>query len=288
MIKANKIRNSTTLDELGFKYGISRQIDERLNFFRERVYKLCKNTVDNEKYAFEKSLGCSTSLTDYNLFEVNLVDNSLDLNIEIKENRLIFYLNDTVFHNEKLSDLKFVFKVKNIFELYPEYFTVKDLTDIDYQFFDAKNLMPKTSKRNYKRFDVNNFVSKLPKDYIQNIQDFNGLFLTNMGIGENVNTPFTFSLVGNVLHKYSDELESITFDYKDFPFVIKWIPIKAIAFNSENIEDYLYEVKIDNENYGAITNGNVVESSEKNKVLSQKGAKIINSLLQKQNTYWGE
>ena len=64
--------------------------------------------------------------------------------------------------------------------------------------------------------------------------------------------------------------------------------LKAIAFNSDNIEDYLYDVKKDNENYGAITNGNLVESSEKNKVLSQKGAKIINSLLQKQNTYWGE
>jgi hypothetical protein len=288
MIKANKIRNSTTLDELTFKYGIARQKDERLNSFRERVYKLLKNTVDSEKYAFEKSLGCSTSLTDYDLFEIDLVDETLDLNIEIKENRLIFYLNDQVFHNEKLSDLKFIFKVRNIFELYPDYFTVKDLTDIDYRFFDAKNLMPKTTKRNYQSFDVNNFVNLLPKNNIENLQDYNGLFLTNMGVGENVNTPFTFSLVENVLHKYSDELESVTFDYKDFPFTVKWLPIKATAFNSDNIEDYLYDVKKDNENYGAISNGNVVESSEKNKVLSQKGAKIINSLLQKQNTYWGE
>jgi hypothetical protein len=288
MIKAHKIRNSTTLDELSFKYGVTRQKDERLNSFRERVYKLCKNTSDSEKYAFEKSLGCSTSLKDYDLFEIDLVDNTLDLNIEIKDNRLIFYLNDEVFHNEKLTDLKFVFKVRDIFELYPNYFTIKDLTDYDYRFFDAKNLMPKTTKRNYQKFDVNNFVNLLPKKTIENLQDFSGLFLTNMGVGENVNTPFTFSLVDNVLHKYSDELESVTFDYKDFPFIVKWLPIKAIAFNSENIEDYLCDVKKDNENYGAISNGNVVESFEKNKVLSQKGAKIINSLLQKQNTYWGE
>lgn len=287
-IEVYKIRNSTTLDEISFKYGISRQNDERLNSFRERVYKLCKNSLDSEKYAFEKSLGCSTSLKDYDLFEIDLVDNSLDLNIEIKENRLMLFLNDEVFHNEKLSDLKFLFKVKEIFELYPNYFTIKELTDYDYRFFDAKNLMPKTSKRNYGKFGVNNFVNILPKENIQNIQDFSGLFVTNMGVGENVNTPFTFSLVENVLHKYSDELESVTFDYKDFPFVVKWLPIKAIAFNCDNMEDYLYDVKKDNENYGVISNGNLVENSEKNKVLSQKGAKIINSLLQKQNTYWGE
>lgn len=288
MIKAHNIRNSTSLDEAGFKFGIVRQKKERINSYRERVYNAMKNSTDTEKYAFEKNLGICTSLKSHDIFEIDLVDETLNLKIEIKDNRLIFYLNDVVFHNDKLNDLKFLFKVRNIFELYPNYFTVKDLTDIDYRFFDAKNLMPSSTQRNYLSLETNNFVTTLPEKHIEYVQDYNGLFITNTGLSENVNTFNTYSLVENVLHKFDDTSDFINFQYKNFPFTVKWLPIKAIAFNGDNIEDYLYDVKKDNENYGEITNGNVVESSEKNKVLSQKGAKIINSLLQKQNTYWGE
>lgn len=288
MIKANSIRNSTSLDEAGFKFGIVRQKDEKINSYRERVYNAMRNSMDSEKYAFEKNLGICTTLKSYNIFEIDLVDESLKLNIEIKDNRLIFYLNDEIFHNEKLSELKFLFKVKEIFELYPNYFTIKELSDVDYAFFKAVNLMPKTSKRNYLSFEANTFVHTLPEKHVEYVQDYNGLFITNSGLSENVNTFNTYSLVGNVLHKFDDTLDFINFEYREFPFTIKWLPIKATSFNSENIEDTLYDLKKDNENYGAISNGNLVESSEKNKVLSQKGARIVDLLLEKQNTYWGE
>lgn len=288
MLKTQTIRNSTTVDESGFSTGIIRQKNESLTNFRDRIYKNLKNINDYSYNSYDKSLGCITTLKDIDLFEVDLVDKTLDLKIEIKDNRLKFYLNDTVFHNEKLTALKFNIKVKETFEKYPQYFSIQKVHTSDWQYLKAENLMHLTTERMYLRYETNNKLVKLPRDHVTNVSDYSGSFEINTSSENLVTNETLYHLDDNVLYKSSEDLQYLYFSYKEFPIKIKWLPIKVTRINNQNINDVFYTKIKDNENVGEITNGNLVENFETHELLSQRGAKIFNKILEKQNTYWGE
>ena len=288
MLKTQTIRNSTTVDESGFSTGIIRQKNESLTDFRNRIYKNLKNINDFSYNSFDKSLGCITTLKDIDLFEVDLVDKTLDLKIEIKNNRLKFYLNDVVFHKEKLTDLKFNIKVKETFEKYPQYFSIQKVNTSDWQYLKAENLMHITTERTYLRYETNNSLVTLPREHVTNVSDFSGFFDINTSSEDLVTNESLYHLDGNVLYKSSEDLQYLYFSYKDFPVKLKWLPIKVTRINNENINDVFYTKIKDNENVGEITDGNLVENFETHELLSQRGAKIFNRILEKQNTYWGE
>lgn len=288
MIKANKIRNSTVIDESGFSTGIIRQKHESLTDFKNRIYKNIKNITDTDYNSFDKSLGCVTTLKDIDLFEVDLVDKTLDLKIEIKNNRLKFYLNDIIFHNEKLTDLKFNIKIKETFEKYPQYFSISKVHTSEWQYLKAENLMHFTTERTYLRHQATGNLNILPKEHVKSVSDYNGFFDINTSTDELVVTVNQYHLNENILYKSRQDNEFVYFKYMDFPFKVKWLPIKVTRINNDNIDDLFYDYKIDNEIYGEITDGNIVENYESDKLLSQRGSRIFNRILEKQNTYWGE
>ena len=67
-------------------------------------------------------------------------------------------------------------------------------------------------------------------------------------------------------------------------------PDTLLSLSSQccNEDDFNYLLKesiVDNETFGTINNS---QEKQTEKLLSQEGSVIINKILEKQNTYWGE
>lgn len=265
MIKAKNIRNSTSLDEVALKYGLVRESLETTENFFKRTLKACLQISIQEKNSFYKSLGYLTSLEDKDVFLINRKENLNNLNIEITSSELIIYQAEEILYKRSLKEFKYLRDLKIILE---EYFLVEVLDEADsWQLLKTENLMPISSSRNYLKYETENYQSLLPKDKITEIKDFNGRLAYETTEVELINSPAFFLQEDELFIKGSRGYGEITFSYDDFPLKLKWLPIKAIALNDSGFE-------------------NISKDQAGN--LTQKGAKIFNKVLEKQNTYWGK
>ena len=279
-----KIRNSTWIDEVGFTYGVSRELDESLNSYRHRLVNLVNGTLTKEKHSFYKSLGYITSLADVDVFRITKTDEADSVKIDITSNRVYIYKDDELQYMNRFENIKFL---KDFYEVLLGFdFLQVEILEADDSWFYKKteNLMPCSSDRQKLNVSVNSQSKKLSNKYIKSIKDLSGDFLNNVPEEQIVN-PYNFSLEDGVLHKYKLAEETVTYNYEDFPFIVKWLPIKSCAVIDPDFEDLIKESFYDNEKYGEITVG---EEKPTEKLLSQKGSVIINKILDKQNTYWGE
>lgn len=279
-----KIRNSTWIDEVGFTYGVSRELDESLNSYRHRLVNLVNGTLTREKHSFYKSLGYITSLPDIDVFRVTKTDKEDSVKIDITSNRLYIYKNDELQYMNRFENIKFL---KDFYEILLgfDFLQVEVLEpDDSWWYKKTENLMVCSSDRQKLNLNVNSQSKKISNKYIKSIKDLSGDFINNVPEEQIVN-PYNFSLTDGVLHKYKLAEETVTYNYEDFPFIIKWLPIKSCAVIDSDFEDLIKETFYDNEQYGEVAVG---EEKPTEKLLSQKGSVIINKILDKQNTYWGE
>jgi hypothetical protein len=279
-----KVRNSTWIDEVGFNYGVSRELNESLNNYRHRLVNLVNGTLTKEKHSFYKSLGYITSLNDVDVFRVTKVDETDSVRIDITSNRIYIYKDDELQYMNRFENIKFL---KDFYEvlLGIDFLQVEVLEpDDSWWYKKTENLMPCSSDRQTLSLSINSQSKKISNKYIKSIKDLSGDFINNVPEEQIVN-PYNFSLEDGVLHKYKLAEEKVTYNYEDFPFIIKWLPIKSCAIIDPDFEDLIKESFYDNEKYGEIT---VAEEKPTEKLLSQKGSVIINKILDKQNTYWGE
>jgi hypothetical protein len=265
MIKAKRNRNSTALDEIALKYGLVRETNETIDNFFKRTLKACLQISVQEKDSFYKSLGYLTSLQDKDVFLINRKENLNNLNIEITSSELIIYEVEEVLYKKLLRELKYLRDFKTILE---EYFIVEVLDDTDsWELLKTENLMPQDSRRNYLKYETDNYQSLLPKDKITEIKDFQGELVSETTEIELINDSSFYIQEDELFIKGSRGYGEVTFSYDDFPFKLKWLPIKAIALNDLSFENI---------------------SKDETGNLTQKGAKIFNKVLEKQNTYWGK
>jgi hypothetical protein len=279
-----KIRNSTWIDEVGFTYGVSREINESLNDYRHRLVNVVNGTLKKEKYSFYKSLGYITSFSDIDVFRVTKSNKEDSVKIDITSNRIYIYKNDALHYMDRFENIKFL---KDLYEVFKsiDFLEIEILeTDESWWYKKTENLMPSTSSRQKLNLNVNSQSKKISEKYINSIKDFSGDFVNNVPESQIVN-PYNFSLSNGVLHKYKLAEETVTYSYEDFPFIIKWLPIKSCEVVDSDFEDLIKSSFYDNEEYGEPTVG-VEKLTEK--LLSQEGSVIINKILKKQNTYWGE
>jgi hypothetical protein len=278
-------RNSVWIDEVGFKYGITRELEEPLNAYRHRIYKAVSGTLNQEKYSFYKSLGYITAMSDLDIFSIDKVDPAADIKIIVTANRIRIWLDDVLKYQNRFDSIRFLSDLKTELELL-DFITVTVLPGNDEWFYKrTSNLMPATTEREFLNLMINSQSQQLPYKHVVSVHDRLGNFLRNVDEAL-ITNPHNYSLKDNVLHKYGLNPEVISFEYQDFPFILKWLPIKGCAVNDSDFEDLLKMSFDDNENYGV--QSAVVENKATEKVLSQEGSVIINKILNKQNTYWGK
>jgi hypothetical protein len=284
MSALKKVRNSTWIDEAGFKLGLSRELHESLNSYRHRVSKAMHGTLTQEKGSFYKSLGYITKLTDEDIFEISKVNSADNIKIDITSNRIKIFVDEVLNYEHRFDKLKFLIDLKAELDLL-DFISVEVLVNNDsWHYKRCENLMPLSSRRQYLNLNVETQVKDLPKGGLGEIHDGSGDFINNVDESQIV-SPYNYSLEDNILHKFKLAQESVTFEYQDFPLKLKWLPIKGCAVNDEDFDDLIKVAYSDNETYGDQTN--VVENTPTEKLLSQNGSVIINKILKKQNTYWG-
>ena len=282
MLNFEKVKLNTHVDEVGFKYGLVRENNESIENYRNRLYKCVKETPKKDKDSFYRSLGYVTSLNEELLCVIN--KNTTDtVRIVISCSVIYIYRNDTVFYKEKLNELKFV---KNLIQALGNisFLTISNY-ETKYDYYVVENILPLDTNRTRMTFVVGEQVQKLPKENILDVYDYDGDFSNRVNDEDQVNSERQYYLDGNILHKFKTKKENIGFEYEDFPLELKWSPIKACFINEDDFNYIIKEAIVDNEVFGTVTPG---QEKATEKLLSQDGSVIINKILEKQNTYWGE
>lgn len=266
MIKAKKIRNSTSLDEAALKYGIVRESEESLEAFFIRTLKACSLLPVKEKDSFYRSLGYLTGLQDKDIFIINKINKTDALRLVITSTELKVYDADIEIYKKFLSEIRYLKNFKEELEALNA-FEVVLLEESDWEFLRAEKLMPVDTNRHYLKYETENYQSLLPVSDIEEIKDYNGNLAFETTSVELINGPEFYLQDEELLIKGSRGYSEIAISYQNYPLIIKWLPIKAIAINEDSFE-------------------NIAKDESGN--LTQKGAKIYNKILEKQNTYWGK
>lgn len=267
MIKMQNFRNSTSLDELGTKYKLLRGRYEGLDDYYKRIYKAIREDYKYNQRSFYNSLGYVTELQEKILFRITPKEENLFLFpvIEITDTNLYILEGENISLDLNLKEYKFLEDVYNkINEL--DLFNIEILEE-EYKYLKSEYLIPCKSYRAINNFITDDYITRLPKKYIAKVMDFNGNFIYNKSDAELIFNEKSYSLNENILTKYYRGSEKIHIEYYDYPFIVKWAPIKSYEIYKDDFKKITHD-----------QDGN----------LNQEGAKIYNMILDKQNTYWGE
>lgn len=287
MVKIIKKRNSTTLDEKGLKYSIVRGRNESLEDFHLRILKADSNK-EYSKYKVERSFEYCTPLQGFEIFKITKNNFNEEVIFVIGETRIKVEVEGELLYNQKLSEVKFLKDLKADLDLIPN-INIEVITNKNWEYLKSSNLVQASSQRTRLLFEVEGNVNTLPEKNITNVQDHLGFFIEDVVEEDSVVNSNQYAIEnGNVLHKYSSRLENIFYDYQDFPLYITYSPIRSYKINNEEFNDILKDRVKNNEAFGLINENTAVDNNETFEVLSQRGAKIVNQMLEKHNTYWGK
>ena len=287
MVNILKKRNSTTLDEIGLKHSLVRGRNESLENFHKRIIKANSNLA-HSRFKIERSFEYASPMQGFEVFKITKTNFNEEVIINITETRIEISVDSVPVYRVKLEDRKFLKDLKADLDLLTS-INVEVITNNEWEYLKTKNLVQNSSKRTENNFLINGDSTILPERDVRSIQDHIGAFSQNTFDDSLVVSSSQYSLEdGNVFHKYSSRLENVFYTYQDFPLYITWSPIRSYKINAEEFEDVLKDRIKNSETFGFIDENTEVDNTETVEVLSQRGAKIINKILEKHNTYWGK
>ena len=262
MLKAEKYLNSTYVDEKGLVYSLTREKTESLTDFQKRIYNSFKHEPLFNKESFYNSLDYLFAGRDKQIARVTC-EEPLKTQIEITSKFLRIFYNNEIIKEIDLYEYKFL---KYLLEELSNVEKISiEILEGENDYLLSKNLIPMNNKKYYKDFSGNGRKIDLPKQYPSNVQDDTGLFEKHLYDDEELEET-EINLEGNKLSKGFEGNLEMSFTYMDWPITIRWNQIKACPVNDKDFEKIL----------------------KKDLILNQKGAKIIDKILTKQNTYWGK
>ena len=253
-IVAKNNNNPLLIDQYGSYIGLLRKDDEDVESFRNRVVRGYKDLYELDNESFYRSLGYITSEGEYHLFEMTFE------NVNLKNCSISSDIEKTILNIEGESHTIEYKSNKFAIDLYLSLSSIdnvklKLLTDEeDWHFLHCKNIKNVRSDRLLLSQFVENYNVELPRG---NPSDFNFY----------INEEFDYQIDNNVLLREEPGLKRGFFSFKKFPLVFTWTPFATCACNSNEFNSLI---------------------KDSNGILTQRGARIINKILEKQNTYWGE
>lgn len=262
MLKAKKYLNSTYVDEKGLTYSLTREKNESLSDFQKRIYKSFKYEPLFNKESFYNSLDYLFAGGHKQLARV-LCQEPLKTQIEITSKFLRVFYEGEIVKEINLYDYKFIINLLE--ELSSLEILEVEVLEEGNEYLLSKNLVPMNNKKYYKDFSGSGRKIDLPKDYSWNVQDDIGLFERLLYDDEELEET-EINLENKKLSKGFEGNLNMSFNYMEWPLILKWNEIKACPVNDKDFEKIL----------------------KKDLILEQKGAKIIDKILTKQNTYWGK
>ena len=280
----DKIRNKTQVDAAGARLGLYREPDETLDAFQLRVRSAVQYGLHRSKESFEDSLDYITANRTKNILYVEPVNFN-------KETSSISF--DGVFINidgtdYNLDDCKFVVDLKERLTFHN--YQVVELDGYS-DFLKTKNVLQFTSERHEINYTTpRSQLFKIDKIGVENVVDSLGAYNKEESAlaidlrysWDRSDEKETFFIKENaedtLVFRENHSEDTISFDYKKFPLVIKWS-----VFNYYNLNDINFDYRIK-----SLKKVNYNDESETPYLLTQEGAKLINKCYKLSNTYWGK
>jgi len=254
-IKARKFRKRTHIDRIGSKSSILRKTNESEEAYNDRIVTAYKNMFEHDQQAFWRSLEYITSYGCKRICEVTFNGSELEnCSMEIDQEKITIY--------DGSLEYKFEYKeYKFLIDLYDAIRAIEGISVIDlfesddesWHFLLSETIVPQTTNKIYFDFKIDKGSKPFPRDHVH---DAYSTQINESLIIDNNAVEIENDLVG--VNSY--------FNYRDFPVPIIWTPFKVLECNHELFK------KITHDEDGSLT---------------QEGAKVINMILAKQNTYWG-
>jgi hypothetical protein len=263
----SKRKNATSIDEYALKHAIVRAEKESISDFKDRLLMLLSKYSKYELYHIDDSFRYVTELKSIEVGEISF-DNPIsefDLTSEYLKYKkegttttTTIELKDYKFLEDFLDHLNSVGITVTLFA---------KLEDIKY--LNTRNLRPFKLSRVESNYTLSGTSSRLPHKHIEDesIYIHGETSSSSVPSIDSLNNSQQYFLDEDSIYLAVDNLNrTLTYSYKDWPIKLIWLPIKAIEVNSIDFE--------------ALT--------KNNGDLSQRGAKLYNQILKKQNTYWGK
>ena len=259
-INSRNINLTTPLDEYAAEIFINRKEGESLENFEERVRLGYENLYRSGYEAFEASLDYITTERTREIFEIEILENEeydiADCEIESNEYGLFMVLGNQNFeylYNEYkfIYSLDLALKDNNLISVNYG----KDFEKSKYE--KCSHIMPSSTSKKYLNFISSERIIVLPVKNAIRILDMLDMSSLISFYGE-----------GNEkAYNPEEERLKMLIEYVEPKIKLKWNQFKVLECKSEKFKEMI---------------------KDENGFLTGEGAKLINEILKKQNTYWGK
>ena len=282
----SKILNTTQVDASGARLGLYREPTESLDAYQQRVRAALDYGMLRHKESFEDSLDYITANRVKNIFYIEKNPNNNLEKQSIEFDGVMLRINEETYN---IKECKFLKDFANLLQI--NGFIVTALDGYS-DYLKSKNVLQFTTERHEINYITPN-TELFELDYVgvKNVVDNNGVYsketLTN-GLDPNYSNwnkedekeSFFIEEKNNktlVLRENKAE-DTISFDYKKLPIVVKWSAFNYYSLNDANFD---YRIK-------ELAKVNLGDEKETPYRLSQEGAKLLNKCYKLSNTYWGK
>lgn len=302
--KSRKTRIGTSLDELGILLGLPRLESEPIEDYRKRLTLQAEQRPNQSENSFISTISRNVGLFEQDIFEIDLVldangdpiapaprieitscflrvwsnypDEAPELEIDIYNRGEGYFLKGV---EDKLNSLSFI-SVKVIAEQ-------PDQEEDSYKYKKSWNLkICDTDKIVHRgtllRTKMNRFYDghRRPIKYIHNV-----LFSSPEIFENQVSSYDSLASSGDyyidstngIIFSESIGRGNISFEYRDFPFVLSYQPVKVLPFDDSDIDHIKKDYLVSDES-----------GLEERLVLNSYGAKVTNAVLKAHSLQWGE
>jgi hypothetical protein len=280
------------LDEVGINAGIIRLKDESLDDYRRRVNVQVKDMPTPRKESVLSTANRATGLFEKNLLKISLVIDSdgiaivADPRIEIKAISFKVWSDwsggaNAPELNTKISLREGAFFMKDLLPL------LSGLPFLNVEVLDEYEDYLKTSNLKICNTDSVTRAIALSSSRLNKLWTgkFSRAYFTNQQVySKEVNSIDELTEEGDYyinydrgyIYSFSPGGGDVSVDYSEFPFYLKWQPVKAVEINDETLIELTRDYLIDD------------DGKSKRLLLNSYGATIANKILKQSPINWGE
>lgn len=257
-ITSEEISLSTPLDEYAAELFINRKPNESIEDFNVRVILAQNNLYNSGPEAFYNSLDYITDERTKEICTLSINVSGEDVAIEdctiiINEEGINISRGAT---NSFYSFTEYSYLFSLIRALEADSNLILNLS-YDYdalKFEKSKNILKTSSQKKYLNFESNDAIIKLPVTNVTRV--LNASNMLEVAFDES-----SFEVINN-----EKELLSLIIEYTELPLTVRWSRFCIRECNSDSFKRML---------------------KDEDGFLTSRGAKLVNQILEKQNTYWG-
>ena len=255
-VTASYEKNHLMIDKIGSFVNIIRKTNEPVENYRNRVFKAYKELYELDNESFWRSLSYITTSGEKNIGFLTVEEDAKTSSRISISNEIISISTLGQTYEIDLSEHRFMIDlVDRLSAVNGISFSALDEEDTSWHYLYSKNLLPRKTNKIFLNKTLSSRREVSPRE---NSTDFTYWY------ERLINQPY---IENNIIVSETESLQEGYIEYRDFPLLLTCSPFLALSCNKSEFKNIIKD-----------DNGN----------LTQRGAKIINKILEKQNTYWGK